>query len=131
LTPEEFMKLYERRSATHRFEEVDPLIADDAVFWFNDGSFLGKGSIRKAFDQTWALEIQEDRYWLDNIRWLVKAEEFAVCTFSYHWTGVVKGEPRNLGDGRGTCVLKRFRSEWKVVHEHLSREPTGGGEGTE
>jgi hypothetical protein len=50
LTPEEFMQVYEK-SASHRFDEVDPLIADDAVFWFNDGSFSGKDSIRKAFSQ--------------------------------------------------------------------------------
>lgn len=123
MTPEEFMRTYERRSASHSFEEVSPLIADDAVFWFNDGSFYGKDSIRKAFEQTWALQIQDEKYWLDNIRWFVKAEAFAVCTFSFHWTGRVKGEFKNLGDGRGTCVLKKSESGWKIAHEHLSREP--------
>jgi len=117
------MQLYEKRSASRRFDQVEDLIADDAVFWFNDGSFSGKDSIRKAFSQTWALEIQDERYWLDNFRWLVKAEEFAVCTFSYHWTGVAEGKFKNLGDGRGTCVLRRLDSEWKIAHEHLSREP--------
>jgi ketosteroid isomerase-like protein len=123
LTPEEFMQIYEKKSASHRFDEVDPLITDDAVFWFNDGSFSGKDSIRKAFNQTWAFEIQDEKYWLDNFRWLVKAEGFAVCIFSYHWTGVVGGKFKNLGDGRGTCVLKGFESGWKIAHEHLSREP--------
>jgi len=124
LTPEEFMQIYERKSASHRFSEVDPLIADDAVFWFNDGSFSGRDSIKEAFSQTWALDIQDEKYWLDNFQWPVKAEGFAVCTFSYHWTGVAKGKFKNLGDGRGTCVLKRFESGWKIAHEHLSREPT-------
>jgi len=123
MTPEEFMQLYERKMVRRHFEDVDPLIADNAVFWFNDGSFSGKHVIRKAFDQTWALEIQDEKYWLDNINWLAKGEGFAVCTFSYHWTGVVRGKLKNLGDGRGTCVLKRFESGWKIAHEHLSREP--------
>jgi len=118
------MQLYEKRSASHRFDEVDPLIADDAVFWFNDGSYSGKDSIGKAFNKTWGLGIQDEKYWLDSLTWLVKAEGFAVCTFSFHWTGVVNGQFKNLGDGRGTCVLKRFESGWKIAHEHLSREPT-------
>ncbi|HYB76128.1 MAG TPA: nuclear transport factor 2 family protein [Nitrososphaerales archaeon] len=123
MTPEDFIQVYEKKSASHRFDEVDPLIADDAVFWFNDGSFSGKDSIRKAFDRTSTFEIQDERYWLDNLRWLVKAEGFAVCIFSYHWTGVVEGVFKNLGDGRGTCVLRAFESGWKISHEHLSREP--------
>ena len=123
MTPEEFMELYEKRSASHRFDEVDSLIADDAVFWFNDGSFSGKDSIRKAFSQTWSLNIQDEKYWLDNFRWWLKTEEFAVCTYSYHWTGVVDGKFKKLGEGRGTCVLKRSDSGWKIAHEHLSREP--------
>ncbi len=96
LTPEEFLRLYERRTSGRHFEEVSPLIADDALFWFNDGSYAGKESIRKAFENTWAFEIRDERYWLDNVSWLAKEERFAVCTFSYHW---------------------------KVIHEHLSQEP--------
>ena len=86
------MKLYERRLASRRFDEVDPLIADDAVFWFNDGSFSGKDSIRKAFDRTWALGIQDEKYRMDNVRWLIKEEGFAVCTFSFHWAGVKRSK---------------------------------------
>jgi ketosteroid isomerase-like protein len=123
MTPEEFMQAYERNSASHRFEDVDSMIADDAVFWFNDGSFYGKDSIRRAFERTWTLQIQDERYRLENLRWFVRSEEFAACTFSFHWTGTVKGESRNLGDGRGTCILKKSESGWKIVHEHLSREP--------
>ena len=123
MTPEEFLRLYEVRMKSHRFEDVAPLIADDAVFFFNDGSYVGKESVRRAFERTWALEIQDEKYWLDNVRWLVKEEKFAACTFVFHWTGAVKGEHRELGSGRGTRVLKRSGSDCKVIHEHLSREP--------
>ncbi len=101
VTPEEFLRLYERKASSRHFEDVSPLIADDAVFWFNDGSYVGKESIRKAFENTWALEIRDERYWLDNISWLANEERFAVCTYLYHWTGVVKDKFRELGSGRG------------------------------
>ena len=90
MTPVEFLKLYESRANSRRFEEVVPLIENDAVFWFNDGSFLGIESIRKAFEKTWAFEIQNKRYWLDNIQWWRK-NELRSATFTYNWTGVMKG----------------------------------------
>ena len=117
------MRLYERKATSRRFEEVAPLIEDDAVYFFNDGSYVGRESIKGAFERTWAFDIQDERYWSDNIRWLVKEERVAVCTFAFHWTGFVKGEFKELGSGRGTCVLRRAESDWKIVHEHLSSEP--------
>ena len=106
-----------------RFEDVAPLIEDDAEFFFNDGSYLGAESIKAAFEKTWALGIQDERYWSDDIRWLLKGERVAVCTFAFHWTGAVKGKLEELGAGRGTCVLRKSGSGWRIVHEHLSAEP--------
>ena len=106
-----------------RFEDVAPLIEDGAVFFFNDGSYVGVESIKEAFEKTWALGIQDERYWSDNIRWLLKEEGVAVCTFDFHWTGVVKGKLEEFGAGRGTCVLRKTGSDWRIVHEHLSAEP--------
>ena len=123
MTPEEFLKLYEGATISRRFEDVAPLIADDAVFFFNDGSYVGKESIKGAFERTWAFDIQDEKYWLDNIQWLMKEDQVAVCTFAFHWTGVVKGKFKELGSGRGTTVLGRSGSNWKVIHEHLSSEP--------
>lgn len=48
MTPVEFRNELERRTNTHRFEEVAPLLADNAVYWFNNGSFQGKEAIRQA-----------------------------------------------------------------------------------
>ncbi len=116
------MREYERKANGHRFEEVASLISEGAIFWFNDGSFRGIEEIKKAFEKTWSLDIQDDHYYLDNIEWLVEEETVAVCTYLYHWTGKVNGQQRNLGDGRGTCVMKK-KKDWKIVHEHLSRMP--------
>jgi hypothetical protein len=117
MTPEEFMQLYERKTARRHFEDVDPLIADDAVFWFNDGSFSGKYAIKKAFNQTWALEIQDEKYWLDNIIWLAKGEEFAVCTFSLSLDRCGKGE---VQESRGWAGNMRFE-EVRIGVENCPR----------
>jgi ketosteroid isomerase-like protein len=121
MTPEEFLHVYEQRTNTHRFEEVAPLIADTAVYWFNDGSFQGKEAIKQAFEKTWKI-IQEEHYAIENIQWLVKDQQSAVCIYLFHWQGNVEGQ-RMQGMGRGTSIVKKVNSQWQVIHEHLSSLP--------
>ena len=52
MRPEDVMKDYEARLNRHRFEDVEPLIAADAVFWFNDGSHRGIDAVWAAFTRT-------------------------------------------------------------------------------
>lgn len=121
MTPEEFLCAYEQRTNTHRFEEVAPLIADTAVYWFNDGSFQGKDAIKQAFEKTWAY-IQDEHYAIENIQWLVKNQESAVCIYLFRWDGNVEGQYLQ-GMGRGTSVLQKIAGQWQVIHEHLSALP--------
>ncbi len=121
MTPEEFLREYEQRTNTHRFEEVAPLIAEHAVYWFNDGSFQGINAIKQAFDKTWAL-IQDEQYAIEQVQWLVNDEHVAVCIYLFHWKGSVKGQISE-GIGRGTSVLQKLDGQWKVTHEHLSSLP--------
>ena len=100
-----FMEEYSRRTNTHRFDEVAALIAEDAVFWFSDGSYRGLASIRDAFERTWQA-IQDEFYAIDDVEWLVVSDQSAVCIYSFHWRGIVKGVPRN-GAGRGTSGRTR------------------------
>src|SRR5215831_1237522 len=51
-TPTAFLREYERCANTHRFDEVAPLIAEDAIFWCPDGSYQWKEAIRQAFEAT-------------------------------------------------------------------------------
>ena len=117
----EFLREYEQKTNTHRFEEVAPLIADNAVYWFNDGSFQGKDAIKQAFEKTWAL-IQDECYAIENVQWLVDDEQIAVCIYLFRWQGKVEGQLVQ-GMGRGTSVLEKFNSHWMVIHEHLSTLP--------
>jgi hypothetical protein len=50
-TLEAFLAEYARRTNTHQFAAVAPLIAADAVYWFSDGSHRGLDSIRLAFER--------------------------------------------------------------------------------
>ena len=121
MTPAEFLHEYERRTNTHRFEEVAPLIADNATYWFSDGSFQGKDAIRQAFEDTWEL-IKDEHYAIENVQWLVDEKHVSVCIYLFRWQGKVKGQTRQ-GIGRGTSVLQKFGNSWQVTHEHLSSLP--------
>jgi ketosteroid isomerase-like protein len=121
MTPVEFLREYELKTNTHRFEEVAPLIAENAVYWFNDGSFQGKEAIRQAFEKTWAF-IQDEHYGLENLQWLVNDDLTAVCIYLFRWQGKIEGRLVQ-GMGRGTSVLEKSNSDWKVIHEHLSSLP--------
>ncbi len=115
------MALYGERINRRRFAEVAPLIDENAVFWFTDGSHVGHKAIRSAFERTWASLVNET-YWLEDLQWLAMDEAAAGCTYRFHWTAEIDGQPR-AGAGRGTTVLRRSDSGWKIVHEHLSAMP--------
>ncbi len=125
MTPEEFMQVYERATNTHDPARVAELVDKDAVYWFNDGSFLGIDAIQGALAKTWGF-IQDETYRIADIRWIAEDETTAVCIYSFHWRGLVNGQVAE-GKGRGTSVLRKINDEWKVAHEHLSGMPRENG----
>jgi len=48
--------------------------------------------------------------------------DVAVATFTIHYQGQIRNRPFDM-NSRVTSVLKKADSEWKIVHEHLSRFP--------
>ncbi|MBZ0278097.1 MAG: nuclear transport factor 2 family protein [Anaerolineae bacterium] len=121
MTPEEFMQAYEQATNTHDPARVAALVDKDAVYWFNDGSFLGIDAIQGALAKTWDF-IQDETYRIADVRWIAQGETTAVCIYTFHWRGLVNGQVAE-GNGRGTSVLRKTDGEWKVVHEHLSPQP--------
>ncbi|GHO83299.1 YybH family protein [Dictyobacter formicarum] len=121
MTPEDLLCEYEQRTNTHQFREVEPLLADDAIYWFSEGSYQGKDEIKQAFEKTWDF-IQNERYAIENVQWLAKDETVAVCIYQFRWQGMVEGRLKQ-GGGRGTSVFQKFSGDWKVTHEHLSSLP--------
>lgn len=121
MTPHDLLEQYEARINLHQFDAVAPLIADDAVFWFNDGSFVGTEAIRRAFERTWAA-LADETYWLTDRCWVAMGQDAACCLYQFNWKATVSGRP-TTGMGRGTTVLAMTADGWKIVHEHLSGLP--------
>ena len=119
MTPDEFMALYERSTASHDLEGTLALIAEDAVYLFSDSSsHIGKLQIRTALANNFNAIRNED-YQLTNLRWLAVAEPLALCIYEFNWSGEIDGTPSS-GQGRGTTALRRNGKGWLVLHEHLS-----------
>jgi len=118
---ETFLMEYARCTNTHQFDAVAPLIAEDAVYWFSDGSYRGLSSIRLAFERTWSI-IHDEHYAIEDVEWLTVDTSSAACIYTFHWRGRIDGMLRE-GSGRGTTVLRQIDERWQVVHEHLSQLP--------
>ena len=118
MTPEEVAREYERCLNLHSPDEAAKLLADDAVFWFNDGSHEGIGAIKKALADVW-LVIRDESYELRDICWLCRDDTCAVCIYTFHWSGFIE-KKMTFGHGRGTSVFRKERGRWLIVHEHLS-----------
>jgi ketosteroid isomerase-like protein len=112
-----FSQVYEQATNSHDFEKVKPLIADDAVYWFSDGSFNGIEAIEKAFNATWE-RIQNETYSITNVRWISKTDNLGVCLYEFHWGGDINGNKLS-GSGRSTNVISKLKTKWQMTHEHL------------
>jgi ketosteroid isomerase-like protein len=114
-----FMRQYERATNRHDFDELVPLIADDATYWFTEGSYHGIVAIRGAIERTFTT-ILDEVYRIEDLEWVAITDGLAVCRYRFCWTGTVDGEPAS-GQGRGTNVVTKRNGGWKMLHEHLSR----------
>lgn len=119
--PEDALKQYENKINLHDFDQLVSLISDDAVFWFNDGSYSGLKEIRAAFESTW-LKFPLESYWLEELSWIAEGESAAGCTYHFRWKTTIDGKIME-GGGRGTTILRKSGGIWKIVHEHLSQFP--------
>jgi hypothetical protein len=113
-----FLKEYETKTNTHKFSEVKPLIAENAVYWFSDGQHVGLKAIEQAFAGTWK-KIKQEEYKIKNVEWLFITETTAVCIYNFTWVGKVSGKLKE-GVGKGTNVIVKNGKHWQMLHEHLS-----------
>jgi ketosteroid isomerase-like protein len=121
ITARDTLAAYEARINLQDFDQLVPLFSAEAVFWFNDGSFIGIDAIRAAFEATWA-RVPGEIYTLTDKLWLAESDTAAACLYRFHWTAIVDSKPVS-GHGRGTTVLRREAETWRIIHEHLSGEP--------
>lgn len=118
---DDFLSEYIRRTNSHQFDGVAPLIDEDAVYWFSSGSHRGLSAIQAAFERTWSF-IQNEEYAIEDLEWLTVDGQSATCIYTYRWRGSIGGVIRE-GVGRGTNVLRKDGEQWRIVHEHLSPPP--------
>jgi uncharacterized protein (TIGR02246 family) len=120
MTPTETKRELTRRMNAKDLPGTMALIADDAVyFWSNGSAMFGKPAIEAAMQANFA-GIADDTYAVADVAWLAETDEVAACVFSFQWTGKADGREVS-GRGRGASVLKRVDGEWRVVHENLSQ----------
>jgi ketosteroid isomerase-like protein len=95
------------------------LIDRDALYWFsNSASHVGRAAVEQAIEHNFDT-ITNETYRIENLRWIARSDEVAVCVYRFSWSGLVGGQPVG-GSGRGTNVLRNTSDGWAIVHEHLS-----------
>jgi len=120
LTPAETKREMVRRMNAKDLAATMELIADDAVyFWSNGSAMFGKAAIAEAMRANFD-SIADDTYDVAAVTWLAQTDDVAACVFSFHWTGMVDGKDVS-GRGRGATVLKHIGGQWRIVHENLSQ----------
>jgi len=116
-TPEHALVGYEAALATGSVERIEQFIDVDACFLFSDGSYFGRQAIRDAIAHTFAT-IKDETYRISNVQWIYQSSEAALCTYLFNWSGTIDGQ-LCAGEGRGTSLLTRNSSGWRIKHEHL------------
>ncbi|MFJ2553816.1 YybH family protein [Microbacterium sp. NPDC087591] len=103
---------------SHDFDQVARVLAPEPVYFFGDATCIGRAAVRDYFERTWAL-IPDERYWAEDIEWVVDGSDAAVAIYTYRWSGTVQGAPAS-GSGRATNAFAKTDDGWRLVHEHLS-----------
>ena len=117
----ELLKEYETKINRHDFDLLEALISSECKFWFSSGTYEGLEQARKAFEKTWEW-IKEEIYSISDVKWIAEADRVAICTYTFHWKGLIEGKLCE-GKGRGTSCFRKEVNGWKIIHEHLSPFP--------
>ena len=113
----QLLESYVRALDSHDWEQVRPMVDDNAVFIFSEGTYVGIAAIGEAICRTFA-HITNEKYEVVNKRWAHATDSMALCYYDFEWRGQIDGRKAS-GSGRGTSVLQKTPLGWKIVHEHL------------
>ena len=112
---------YVKALNTHCWEAVQQMIDDSAVFIFSEGTYVGIPAIEAAIRRTFGL-IGDEHYEVVNKQWTLTTDSVAVCYYDFKWRGVIDGRAV-AGGGRGTSIVHKTSTGWKILHEHLGPAP--------
>ncbi len=97
-----FMRAYEEANNRRDIGRVGQMIAEDATYWFSDGSYRGLDEVTAAIERTF-LTIKDEVYKIEQVEWVVLTAGHAACRYRFSWTGVIDGQPRSAGAAARTC----------------------------
>jgi len=121
MKPEDFIQQYKTALRSQDWKNVEPLIHNNAAVTFSNGIVNeGKAAIKTAFERNFSL-IKNEKYSVQNIRWLLKNESTAVYLFEFFWKGIIN-EQSMEGSGIGTSVLIMENEKWFLLSEHLGKK---------
>lgn len=121
MKPEEFIEQYQTALNSQKWINVDPLISEETVVTFSDGSVHnGKEKVREAFENNFK-KIKNESYVMNYIIWIKKEATYAVYAFEYNWSGFMDMKLIS-GSGVGTAVIIKASNQWKLLMEHLGRK---------
>jgi len=108
-----FLHAYQDACGNRELTDLAPLIADDAVYCFADGTRVGKAAIQNAFEDT--RSGGNDSYsTLTDVVWVAANYWVSACTYTLTASSACDRE-------RHTLVLRRLNGNWRVTHLHSSR----------
>jgi len=118
MAPDQFIRDYAAALRSQDWSEVAPLIDEDAVVAFSDGTLhQGVDAIKAAYSRNFALIKNED-FQIENVRWSMRNAKVAAYSFDFRWTGLVDGRPAS-GSGTGSTVLRNNAGTWMLFAEQL------------
>ncbi|WP_261129793.1 nuclear transport factor 2 family protein [Bacillus sp. Marseille-Q3570] len=113
------LEAYIAATNTHDFNQVEKVLAENAIYWFTDKSCTTRNEIKAYFENAWGT-IRDEVYRATDVQWITVNQQSAVCLYTFRWEGFYKGESAS-GSGRATNVfMKEADGHWKLKHEHLS-----------
>ena len=113
------LRAYEQAGRNKDIEACAELIAEDAAFFFSSASACtGKDAVLAALQKNFD-SIENDTYHTQDVVWLTRNTDSAVCVYWFAWAGTIAGKPVS-GEGRGTSAYRYDGGKWLIVHEHLS-----------
>lgn len=114
----DFIKNYEIALATQDWNNVKPLIHEDATVIFSNGSIHeGKTNVKTAFEKNFS-SIKGEKYTIKNVRWMHVSESIAVYLFDFYWEGFIN-DIFKTGAGQGSSVIIYENEKWVLLTEHL------------
>jgi hypothetical protein len=118
MLPEDFITAYQNALAAQQWSQVEPLLHPSACVTFSTGAVhCGIAAIEAAYTKNFAL-IEEEKFAITDVHWVIKNDTLAVYLFRYAWSGIINQQAAS-GSGRGTATLVCENGKWLLLAEQL------------